>query len=128
MALFSWVAEWWRERALWRRERASWERARRDIERRDTVEALREVVAEYRAALEAVNEERRRLQGQLVELLERGHQRDAEIVAALREVGEAIRAHSVRIERLERCVAARQRMGTDKRMPPLGPPRKRGGG
>jgi hypothetical protein len=97
----AWEREREREREAWQREREAWEREQQERARLDVVVALKETLIANRDAMDAANRERQALQERLILLVERAERRDAQLVEALRDVSEAIRGQSARIDRLE---------------------------
>lgn len=82
------------------REHDEQARAEANRERMDTIVALKDMLVAYRQSLDDANLERRQLQNRLYELVEQYERHDARFIEVLRDISNAIRAQTERLDRL----------------------------
>jgi hypothetical protein len=99
--------------ALRAEERNNQVRVERD--RVDTVLALKDMLLAYRQSLDDMNLERRQLQNRLYDLVERYERHDAQFIEALRDISDAIRAQTERLDRLSVKVGGNHDLASRKR-------------
>lgn len=88
-----------------REERLEKEQLRTEVEReRDTILALKEMLERYRKELDASTEERRSLQGQLIEVIGKYERHDAQVIEVLRDISEALREQGRRLDVIEQHI------------------------